>query len=316
GLMGYVRAQGKKCRVVTTAIEHPSILGACDALADTGHEIIRLEVDSTGFVLPDAVVDVLKPGDLLVTHLANYDIGTRQALSELGQIARNVKAVFMVDATFGAGWNEFSMQSVGADIVTLAPHRFFGPAGVGVLIVGPGVELKPLYFGGAQEYGWRPGSQSVANIVGSGAACSEAMLNGEAWRESTAQSRCDFVRLLEDKLSEFQLNGASLDAGRDPHHLSISIRGVEGEAVLLNLDLKGVAVTSNTGCVTAADKISPVLKVIGVELELATGTLVIGLLPEHSSGDMTRAVDLLVSAVERIRSMSQSWHQFDSERAE
>ncbi|MEM1158939.1 MAG: aminotransferase class V-fold PLP-dependent enzyme [Verrucomicrobiota bacterium] len=315
GLLGFVRARKQTSRVITTQIEHPSILGACDILEQEGHEIVRLEVDKAGRLSPTAAAAVLSQGDLLVTHLTNYDLGTRQNVIELGRMTQKVHAMLMVDATFGAGWNEFSMQEAGADLVTWAPHRFFGPTGVGILVARAGIHLQPLYYGGNQEHGWRPGSGSVAHMVGAGAACQEAQKRQGGWIAAVSVHQLEFMRQLSEQLTEFQLNGAELGPDRDPHHLSFSIRGVEGEAVLLNLDLKGVQLTSNTGCVTAADKISPVLKAIGVEQELATGTLVAGLLPDYSSKEICRAVELLVTAVQHVRSMSQSWHQFQAGRS-
>jgi len=309
-LLGYIRRNGTGSRVVTSVIEHPSILGACDSLEGNGCEVVRLRVDPDGRLSPDEVADCIDQGDLFVTHLANYDIGTKQDLTELGQICRRAGAVFMVDATYGAGWNEFSMNELGVDLATFSPHRFFGPAGVGALMVGQGMELQPLYFGGNQEFGLRPGSGSMASMIGAGAACTEAGKHHKDWIQAVTVLQCDFMQLLSEELTEFQLNGTALGIERDPHHLSLSIRGVEGEAVLLNLDLKGVQLTSNTGCVTASEKVSPVLGMVGVEQEMAMGTLVAGLLPYHTKEEIRRSVDLLVAATERVRSMSQAWHQF------
>ncbi len=309
GLLGAMRRRGSSARVITSSIEHPSVAGACQALEREGFQIIRLPVDHLGMLAVDDVKEVIQAGDLLVTHLANYDIGTKQSLVELGALSHEMQSTFMVDATHGAGWNELSMSRCGADLVTLAPHRFFGPAGVGVLLVRPGVEIDPIYFGGMQESGLRPGSSSVALLVGAGAACGEAAKLQSLWQEQTAALQVEFTRQLSEKLTEFQINGPAPGMLRDPHHLSLSIGYVEGEAILLNLDLRGIQLTSQTGCVTASDKVSPVLRAIGVDQELALGTLVIGLLPEQTTADVARVVDAMVSAVGRVREMSQAWHQ-------
>lgn len=308
-ILGYARRTGKSTRIFTSSIEHPSVTGACEALERDGYEVTRLAVDEWGRVDFSPLSGQARAGDLVVTHLANYDIGTKQDLSEVVRVCQSVGAVLLVDATFGAGWNTLDMAEAGVDMVTFSPHRFFGPSGIGVLVTRPGVELDPLYYGGSQEFGLRPGTSSVAHAVGAGMACREAMAHMTEWAAATSDHQRDFLTLLLEKVTEVRLNGMEPGVERDPHHISFSVLGIEGEALLLNLDLKGIELTSNTGCVTASEKISPVLRTIGVSEELALGTMVAGLLPEHRAEDIEHAVDVMVSSVARIRSMSQSWHQ-------
>jgi cysteine desulfurase len=304
-VLGLMREKNRPGRIIISAIEHPSITGACAALQREGHEVVSLPVDSVGSVSTEALAKELQAGgaDLVVSHLSNYDIGVKQDLVAIGQCCRESNAVLLVDATYGAGWNPVSMQELGVELLTLSPHRFGGPAGVGMLVLSPGIEISPLMYGGTQEYGLRPGFSAVAQMVGAGAACAEAQENGAAWAQQTEKLQRYFLNQLSKSLNGFRINGPAPGIQRDPHHISFSIEQVEGEAVLLNLDLKGVQVTSNTGCVSVSEKVSPVLLAIGVEKSLAAGTLVVGLLPEHTEEELARAVELIGLAVERVRQL-------------
>ncbi|MEM6821505.1 MAG: aminotransferase class V-fold PLP-dependent enzyme [Verrucomicrobiota bacterium] len=315
-ILGFMRALERKGRLICSSGEHPSILGAVDVLEREGHDVIRVGLDHRGESDLEGAQKAIKSSsfDLVITHLSNYDVGTRQNLEQWGQLAKEAKARFMVDATYGAGWSPFSMKELGVDIVTLAPHRFFGPAGTGCVVFRRGIQLQPLFYGGTQELGLRPGMPAVANIVGSGKACEIAGCQSSDWMESCSKLQKALVDGCLSRMDHISLNGAELGSGRDPHHISLAIEFVEGESIVLRLDLKALRLTSNTGCISASEKVSPVLKQMGVARDLSLGTVVMGVLPDQTTAEMDLAVDRISEAVGKVREMSLAWNEFKAGR--
>ncbi|MGF1678292.1 MAG: cysteine desulfurase family protein [Candidatus Methylacidiphilales bacterium] len=308
-VMGWARARAKPAHIVSTLIEHPALDGALARLRKEGHRITFIPVDANGFPLLEELERCVRkqPIDLLATHLAHYEIGTRQNVIELGKFCRRTGARFFLDATHGMAWNPLSMADHGVDLLAFSPHRFFGPAGVGVLVAATGIPLAPLYDGGMQEEGLRPGTGSVPLIVGAGAACDLAMREAPTWQETTQKYQHQFKEILSSTLEEIRWGGPEPGLQRDPHHLQLSVGYVESEAVALFADLRGVQFTSGTGCLRPEEKGSRTLRVLGMEPEFRTGNLIFGLLPDLTDQDVEDAAGVVVQAVQRVRSMSPGW---------
>ena len=219
------------------------------------------------------------------------------------------------DAGTGGGWLPVDVGRLDADLLSLSPHRFFGPKGVGVLYRRPGLGLKPLIHGGNQEHGLRAGSVHVAGIAGAGVAAGLAKEHQSAWAEKSRALTDRLWRRLSGKLAHIGLNGPEVGLQRDPRHLNVSFEFVEGEALLLLLDLNGVAVTAATGCAVKNLKISPVLTAMGLDAGLALASVLFSPGPDQGAELMDSAVETTAAAVVKLRGMSVAWQEFLAGRA-
>jgi cysteine desulfurase len=305
GILGFARAYPEKQKIISTVAEHPSVHAALRQLAASGYKIDLLPVNEQGFVDPNRLKWILDDETALVAlHLGNHDIGTIQPVREVAELARERGIPVFVDATFSAGWVEVRPGDLGIDILSMAPYRFFGPQGVGVLWIRSGCSLAPLLSGGSQEFGLRSGSQNVAAIAGAGEAARLAHLESGDWRSHTRRLSAGLLEQLGDQIDGLHCFGPEPGETRMPHHLSLAFDRVEGEALMLNLDVGGVCVTAGAGCLPANEKISPVLKAMGVGLPQALGMLVFGPGPETSENQISEAVARFSKGVARLRSMS------------
>jgi cysteine desulfurase len=276
GLAWPAALNGKK-HLVLSCVEHPAVEESARYLESTGCSVTRLGVDGFGRITLEHLQKALQPDTFLVaTHLGNYDVGTLQPVREISAICQEKKIPIFCDASTTGGWLPINVQELGCDLLSLAPHRFYGPQGVGVLYVRRGLRLTPLIHGGRQEFQQRAGMENSRGVIGAA-------------------------------VTQWKLNGAFSGSERDPHHLSISFLHVEAEALALRLDLRGIKVGANTGCRTRELRTSRVLNVLGLELEWALGTLLIGLSDKLSEEDLSRAVNEIAIAVGKLRGMSSAW---------
>lgn len=303
--------------IVASLAEHPSVAESLRWLEGRGYRVARVGLDATGRVDPGGVRESMRDDTfLVVTHLAQHDIGTVQRVAEIGALSRGAGATFFCDAAFGGGWLPIDVGAMCCDLLSLAPAHFGGPRGVGALYRRRGVALEPLLHGGVQEGGLRAGGENVAGIVGAGRAALEASgdFAGRVARARGLQER--FVRGMAGAVPACVLNGPAPGEGRVPNGLSFSIACVEAEALALACDLKGLVVGASTSCASRSMRLSAALLAMGQPEALAAGHLLVGVGRETGDSDVDFALGVLAKVVERLRGMSPSWGDMSAGRGD
>jgi cysteine desulfurase len=301
--------------IVLTTAEQPAVSRSVDALADLGFAATRVPVDGAGRVDPDAFAAALRPETVLAcVHHANHDLGTLQRLDLIGQATAEKGVPLFVDATASAGWVPIDVQRCHIDLLALAPHRFYGPKGAGVLYRHRRARVAPLIHGGEQENSRRAGTENVAAIAGAGQAAVVASRD-LASRQAAARQLAEFLLAeFSNRTPHLVLNGPPPGPERLPHHLSFSIEFIEGEGLALMLDVKGVALAAGAACVTKSMRVPPVLAAIRLPEELAKGTVILGCGAEQTREEMLFAVEIMARAVAALREMSPGWEDFKAGR--
>jgi cysteine desulfurase len=295
--------------IITSAIEHPSVAGVCAQLEKRGWEITRLPVYGNGIVRVDDVAASLRPETVLVTvMLANNEIGTIQPVTEIGALVREKRAAghrhlwLHTDAVQAAGRLRLNVDELGCDLLTMSAHKLYAPKGIGALYVRRGVRLHGQNVGGHQERERRAGTENVPGIVAFGEA---AKLAREELEERSLHDRTlrdKFEALVNERIPDVVMNG---DGERRLGHLSnISFRFIEGEGLLINLDLEGVAVSTGSACSSGTLEPSPVIRALGVDDELARGSIRFSFGKDNVEPEVDYAVEVLVRAVDRLRALS------------
>ncbi len=297
--------------VVWSEVEHPAVMNSVEFLEKEGFTSTKVPVDAEGRVLVDRLREAITPQTTLIcVQLANHDIGTVQPVAEVGKIAAEKGIPLFVDANSSAGWMPADVQALGASLMALSPHRFYGPKGVGVLYRSRRARLVSILHGGVQEGGRRAGTENVPAIVGAGVAAEVALreldsriahvgrLQGRLW--SGLKSRIPFI----------QLNGPEPGPGRIANNLNLSTEFIEGEGQLLLLDINGVAVASGSSCVSKSLKISHVLAAIGLDHALAQGNLILTLGKDNTEAEVDYVIETFSGIVDKLRSMSPMWDEF------
>ena len=291
--------------IVTTGIEHPAVLGSIAWLKSQGFSSTQVGVDGQGRVDPDALGQAMTDETVLVClHHANHDLGTVQPVAEVAELTGARGIPLFVDATANGGWLPIDVQQLGADLLALAPHRFYGPKGVGVLYKNRRARVEKLLHGGMQENEFRAGTENVAAIAGGGVAAEHAKA---ALGQRTAHAAKLQVRLLEgirQAVEGVHLNGPEPGDERLPHQLSLSTGGVEGEGQALMLDLRGVAIAAGAACTTRSMRMPPALRAIGRDADLAKGTTLWGIGRDTTEAEIDRAIELFAEVTAKLRSMS------------
>jgi cysteine desulfurase len=291
--------------IVFSAIEHPAVIQSIESLKNIGIKDIRIGVTKDGQINPDDVASATNDDILLVcAHAGNHDLGAIQDLRGIGEAAAKRDAAFFVDATYAAGWTQIDIQAINASYLAIAPHRFGGPKGVGILYKQRRARLIPLIHGGAQELGWRAGSENIPGIVGAGLACELATKNMDALVQHARNLQAQMWSGLREKVKNIRLNGPAPGPARLPNSLNFSVAGVEGEGLALSLDMKGIAITSGQACATKASKVPATLAAIGVSEEFAPGTLIASFGKENTPEEVDRFLQIFPSVVENLRAMS------------
>ena len=297
---------GKGRHIITSAIEHHAILHTLEHLEKAlGFSVTYLPVDSLGRVDPQAVKAAIRPDTILITVMAaNNEIGTIEPIAEIGAIAREAGVLFHTDAVQAVGHIPVDVSAWNCDMLSLSGHKFHGPRGVGALYVRRGLRLPPLIHGGGQEKGRRSGTENVAAAVGLAAALREAVdgLTEESRRLSARRDR-----LIEGltRLPCSRLTGDPVH--RLPGTASFVFEGVEGEALLLHLDAKGICASSGSACSSASLDPSHVLLAIGLPHEVAHGSLRLSLGEENTDEDVDYLLQAVPEVVEYLRNMSPVW---------
>jgi cysteine desulfurase len=295
--------------IITSAIEHPSVRGVCAALEQRGWEVTRLPVYDNGIVRVADVRDALRADTVLISvMLANNEIGTIQPVAEIGALVRELRAtgqrhLFLhTDAVQAAGRIALNVEALGCDLLTTSAHKLYAPKGAGALYVRRGVRLMGQNIGGHQERERRAGTENVPGIVAFGEAAKLAReeLSERAAHDANLRNR--FEQKVRDLIPDVVMNG---DRSQRLSHLSnISFRYIEGEGLLINLDLQGVAVSTGSACSSGTLEPSPVIRALGVDDEIARGSIRFSFGKENTEADVDYTIEVLVQSVERLRALS------------
>jgi cysteine desulfurase len=302
-ILGSVRASTKSRKhVITSTIEHPAVLNTCQALEKEGVEVSYVKVGSSGVISPDDVRAALRPETVLITIMhANNELGTIQPISGIGRIAREAGVVFHTDGVQSTGKIPTNTVELGVDFFSLSGHKIYGPKGIGALYFRKGVEFEPILFGGSHERGLRPGTDNVPGIVGLGAAAELAARNREPESQRLSALR---DRLEHGILARVEWAGVNGGSPRVPNTCSIHFDHVEGEALLIALDLRGFAVSSGAACSSGAVRPSHVLTAVGLSAERAKSTLRFSLGKQNTAEQVDALLEAIPAVVGHLRSLS------------
>ena len=308
-------SERKGNHIVLSAVEHPAVMNSVAFLEKQGFACTRVRVDSHGCINPEEVSTAITDKTILVcVHHVNHDIGTIEPIRAISRIAAERGIAFFADATASGGWLPIDVQALGVNLLSLSPHRFYGPKGVGVLYRNRRARLAGLVQGGMQESGRRAGTENMPAIVGAGVA---AELASRELPRRMVHTR-ELQRRLWDGLSgavpHLHLNGPELGPGRITTNLNLSAESVEGEGLTLLCDLQGIAMASGTICGSQSLKISHVLSAIGLDPGLAQAAVILSLGMENTGAEIDYVIASLGQAVAKLRGMSSSWVEFQRGR--
>ena len=306
GAAAAMAKRGKK-HIITSAFEHHAVLHSCEALEKQGFEVTYVPVHENGVVRVEDIEAAIRPDTGLVTIMyANNEIGTIQPIKEIGALCRERKIWFHTDAVQAVGHVPINVEEQNIDMLSLSGHKIHAQKGVGMLYIRRGISLPNLIDGGGQERGKRAGTENVAAIVGLAKAVEIATANIE---ERAARTRVLRDRLIDNilKIERTRLNGDR--EKRLPGNVNISIEGIEGESLLLSLDMYGICASSGSACTSGSLDPSHVLLAIGLKHEVAHGSLRISLSDENTEEDVDKILEVLPEIVSRLRSMSPLWEK-------
>ena len=294
---------GKGRHIITSAIEHHAVLHACAALEKQGYSVTYLPVDKEGFVDPEDVRKAIRPDTILVTiMMANNEIGTIEPVEEIGKICREAGVYFHTDAVQAVGNMHIDVAKMNIDMLSLSAHKFHGPKGVGALYIRNGVKIANLIDGGAQERSKRAGTENLPSIVGLGKAIEVAVRDIDTKIAYESALRDKLLTRIVNEIPETRINGPLKN--RLPGNANVCIKYIEGEGMLLMLDMQGIAASSGSACTSGSLDPSHVLLAIGLDHETAHGSLRLSLSSLNTEEEIDKTVDVLKASVERLRSMS------------
>jgi cysteine desulfurase len=292
--------------IITSTIEHHAVLNACKHLAAKGCEVTCIPVDSRGLVDPADVKRAIRPNTKLISiMLANNETGVVQPVTEIGKIAADAEIYFHTDAVQAAAKIPIDINRIGCDLLAISGHKIHGPQGAGALYVRKGTQLEPMLYGGSHERSRRAGTENVPGIVGLGKAAELARAAFERGDDQRMAAQRD--RLERDLL---QIEAAGLnseDAPRVPNTTNIYFDGIEGEALVIALDLKGLAVSTGAACSSGAIEPSHVLTAMGLSRDRAKASIRFSLGKQNAVEDVDFALQLVGETVDRLRKLSPAW---------
>ena len=305
-----IGARAGKRHIISTAFEHHAVLHTLSKLEKEGFEVTLLDVHENGVVRPEELVSAIRPDTCLVTVMyANNEIGTIQPIAEIGRICREKGVLFHTDAVQAAGHIHIDVQAQNIDLLSLSAHKFHGPKGVGALYARRGITLSNLIEGGAQERGKRAGTENTAAVMGMAAALEEACRNMEGNGARMTALRDRLISGLS-QIPHSVLNGDA--ESRLPGNVSFCFEGIEGEALLLLLDDRGICASSGSACTSGSLDPSHVLLAIGRPHEVAHGSLRLTLSEETSEADIDYTIKAVKEVVTYLRSISPVWRDLEN----
>jgi len=310
--------RGKKKKIghiITSSIEHPAILNVCKYLETLGIEVTYLPVDNFGLVDLEKLENSIREDTFLISIMtANNEIGTIQPIEEIGKIAKKNNIKFHTDAVQAFGKVNLDMSKLNVDLLSISGHKIYGPKGVGALYVRKGVELLPILHGGGHEHGIRSGTENVPGIVGLGKACELAQLRMDEDNTKLVKMRDALIKGVLEGVENSHLNGHPTK--RLPNNAHFRFDYIEGEGLILNLDLLGIAASTGSACSQKALKPSHVLTAIGLKHEEAHGSLRLTLGRENTMDEVQYVIDGIKKSVNKLRLFSPlSKETYESEMA-
>ena len=307
-IRGIAERYSKKGKhIITTAVEHHAVLHTCQLLERNGYEVTYLPVDEYGMVTVDQVREAMRPDTVLVTVMfANNEVGTIMPIAEIGALCHEKGVYFHTDAVQAVGHLPIDVKAMHIDMLSMSAHKFHGPKGVGALYVRRGIVLPPLIYGGAQERNRRAGTENVPGIVGMGKAIEMALDGLDEKAERMKALRDRLIHELPERIPEIKLNGHP--TVRLPNNVNFSIKYIEGESILLMLDLNGIAASSGSACTSGSLDPSHVLLAMGLTHEIAHGSVRMTLSDETTEEDIEKVLEVLPMVAERLRKMSPLYH--------
>ena len=302
--------KSKGNHIITTKIEHHAILHTCEYLEkERGAKITYLDVDENGIVKLDELEKAITPETILISVMfANNEIGSIQPIREIGAIAKEHGILFHTDAVQAFGQVPINVDELGIDMLSSSGHKLNGPKGIGFLYIRKGVKIRSFVHGGAQERKRRAGTENVPGIVGMGAAVERAMRTMETRTAKERKLRDYLIERIETEIPYCRLNGDRTN--RLPNNVNFSFRFIEGESLLIMLDIKGICASSGSACTSGSLDPSHVLLAIGLPHEIAHGSLRMTLGEETTREDLDYTVDTLKEIVANLRSMSPLYEDF------
>lgn len=307
GIAESYKAKGN--HIITTTIEHHAVLHTCEYLEKNGYEVTYLEVDGDGLIDLDALKAAIKDTTILISIMfANNEVGTVQPVKEIGAIAKEAGVLFHTDAVQAVGHIPVDVNDLNIDLLTLSGHKLYGPKGIGALYVRKGVRLRAFIHGGAQEKKRRGGTENVPGIVGFGVAVEKAMATMEAESARQKALRDYLIEEIAKKVPYCKLNGHPTK--RLPNNVNFSFEFIEGESLLIMLDMKGIYASSGSACTSGSLDPSHVLLALGLPHEIAHGSLRVSLGEHNTKEQLDHLVENLQAIVARLRDMSPLWEDF------
>ena len=307
------RNRDKGNHIITTKIEHHGILHTCEYLEKQGFKVTYLDVDEYGVVNLDQLRDSITDETILISIMfANNEIGTIQPIKEIGEIAKEKGIYFHTDAVQAIGHIDIDVEELNIDLLSMSAHKFYGPKGVGALYIRRGVKIDSLVSGGAQERNRRAGTENVPGIVGMGKAIELAYENLEENNEKLIKLRNRLIEKIFENIDHVRLNGHPTK--RLPGNANICFEFIEGESLLLSLDMEGIAASSGSACTSGTLDPSHVLLAIGLPHEIAHGSLRLSLGDFNTEDEVDYVVEKLVEIVARLRAMSPLYEKVKGEK--
>ena len=313
-LKAVAESYGEKGRhIITTKIEHHAVLHTCGYLEKKGFEVTYLDVDQDGLVDLEELKAAIRPDTILISVMyANNEIGTIEPIGEIGAIARERGILFHTDAVQAFGQVPLDVEALKVDLLSASAHKVNGPKGVGMLYIRAGLKLRSFIHGGAQERNRRAGTENVPGIVGFGAAAARAMKLMEEKGRKERELREYLIRSIEKQIPYCRLNGHR--ERRLPGNVNFSFQFIEGESLLIMLDMKGICASSGSACTSGSLDPSHVLLAIGLKHEEAHGSLRMTLSEDNTVEELDEVVEALKAIVGRLREMSPLYEDFVKSR--
>ncbi|EJE7233147.1 cysteine desulfurase NifS [Clostridium sporogenes] len=309
--------KNKGNHIITTKIEHHAILHTAQFLEKEGFRVTYLPVDEEGFVSVEDVKTAITDETILVSIMfANNEIGTIEPIKEIGKLCKEKNIYFHTDAVQAIGHVDIDVKDMNIDLLSMSAHKFYGPKGVGALYIRNGVKIQNLIHGGGQERGKRASTENIAGIVGLGKAIELAIENMPEENKKLANLRGKLIKEVEKRIPEVKLNGPRDMSKRLPNNVNISFIGIEGETLLLDLDMNGIFGSTGSACASASLDPSHVLLSIGLPHEIAHGSLRLSLGAKNTEEDIDYVLEVLPKIIKQRREMSPLWEDYMKNKEE
>ncbi|MEY8415364.1 cysteine desulfurase NifS [Tissierella praeacuta] len=305
--------KNKGNHIITTKIEHHAILHTCEYLQKNGFEVTYLDVDEYGLIDLEELKKAITDKTILISIMfANNEIGTIQPIKKIGEIAKEKNIYFHTDAVQAMGHIRINVKELNIDLLSMSSHKFYGPKGIGALYIRQGVKIDSLISGGGQERNRRAGTENVPAIVGMGKAIELAYENLDEHNDKLIKLRDSLIQKIQSNISYVRLNGHPIH--RLPGNVNMCFRFIEGESLLLSLDMEGIAGSSGSACTSGSLDPSHVLLAIGLPHEIAHGSLRLSLGDFNTEEEIDYVVEKLVKIVDRLRMMSPLYEKIKEEK--